>query len=244
MKEQILKLREEGKSYNEICKALNCTKATVSYHCGKGQKEKSKQRRDLYRKRKKEGIVLEKKVKILTDIELKKKEVKEKFKHLNGLNKIRAISEYNLLNDDFNNLSFERLRKRVILEQSNKCNKCQNSHWFEQRLSLELEHKDGNNKNNTRENLEALCPNCHSLTKTWRGRNRKDKLENKTISKEMLKDAYLTCNKNIRQSLLYLGIAAKGANYQRMYEALDSFNIDYIKQSKTIRKEKRNKFVQ
>lgn len=41
MKEQILKLHNEGKTYNEISKILNCSKGTVSYHCGKGQKEKS-----------------------------------------------------------------------------------------------------------------------------------------------------------------------------------------------------------
>ncbi len=42
MKENILKLRFEGKSYNEIQKILSCSKGTISYYCGKGQKEKSK----------------------------------------------------------------------------------------------------------------------------------------------------------------------------------------------------------
>lgn len=44
MKEQILKLREQGKSYKEICKELGCSKSLVSYHCGKGQKEKTLER--------------------------------------------------------------------------------------------------------------------------------------------------------------------------------------------------------
>ena len=44
MKEKILKLRKEGKSYNEIQKLLGCSKGTISYHCGKGQKEKAKTR--------------------------------------------------------------------------------------------------------------------------------------------------------------------------------------------------------
>lgn len=35
MKEQILKLREEGKTYNEISKELGCAKSTISYHCSK-----------------------------------------------------------------------------------------------------------------------------------------------------------------------------------------------------------------
>ena len=44
MKEKILKLREEGKSYSEIRKILNCSKSTISYYCGEGQKEKAYQR--------------------------------------------------------------------------------------------------------------------------------------------------------------------------------------------------------
>lgn len=44
MKEQILKLREEGKSYKQIKAILGCSSATISYHCGEGQKEKTKQR--------------------------------------------------------------------------------------------------------------------------------------------------------------------------------------------------------
>lgn len=35
MKEEILKLRKEGKSYNEIKEILKCSKATISYHCSK-----------------------------------------------------------------------------------------------------------------------------------------------------------------------------------------------------------------
>lgn len=42
MKEEILKLRSEGKTYNEIKEILGCSKGTISYHCGFGQKEKSK----------------------------------------------------------------------------------------------------------------------------------------------------------------------------------------------------------
>lgn len=42
MKEKILKLKEEGKSYREIHNILGCSIGTISYHCGDGQKEKSK----------------------------------------------------------------------------------------------------------------------------------------------------------------------------------------------------------
>lgn len=50
MKEQILKLRGEGKSYNEIQKELGCSKGTIAYHCGAGQKEKTQNRLKNHRK--------------------------------------------------------------------------------------------------------------------------------------------------------------------------------------------------
>jgi 5-methylcytosine-specific restriction endonuclease McrA len=50
MKEQILKLRSEGKTYNEIKAILGCSKSTISYHCGSGQKEKNKERKTKHRR--------------------------------------------------------------------------------------------------------------------------------------------------------------------------------------------------
>jgi len=44
MKEDILRLRGQGLSYNKIVKALGCSKGTVAYHCGTGQKEKNIER--------------------------------------------------------------------------------------------------------------------------------------------------------------------------------------------------------
>ena len=41
MKEQILELRAKGYSYNKIQKELGCSKSTISYYCGKGQKKKA-----------------------------------------------------------------------------------------------------------------------------------------------------------------------------------------------------------
>lgn len=52
MKEKILKLRNEGKTYTEIQNILGCSKGTISYHCGKGQKEKSNNRLKKLRKEK------------------------------------------------------------------------------------------------------------------------------------------------------------------------------------------------
>jgi Zn finger protein HypA/HybF involved in hydrogenase expression len=80
-----------------------------------------------------------------------------------------------LLTQDWDVLGIAAKRLRVIIEQKGKCNKCGISHWNEERITLEYEHIDGNNGNNLRENVEVLCPNCHSQTKTWRGRKNKSR---------------------------------------------------------------------
>lgn len=51
MKEQILSLRKEGKSYNEIAKLLGCTKPNVAYHCNATFREKSHKTRERNRQR-------------------------------------------------------------------------------------------------------------------------------------------------------------------------------------------------
>jgi hypothetical protein len=43
-KEEILRLRSEGKTYNEIKDILGCSKGTIAYHVGEGQKQKTRER--------------------------------------------------------------------------------------------------------------------------------------------------------------------------------------------------------
>ena len=44
MKEQIIKLRQEGKTYRNIQQEVGCSLSTIAYYCGENQKEKSKNR--------------------------------------------------------------------------------------------------------------------------------------------------------------------------------------------------------
>lgn len=48
-KDTILKLRQEGKTYDEIKEATGASKGTIAYHCGNGQKEKTRTRTRSYR---------------------------------------------------------------------------------------------------------------------------------------------------------------------------------------------------
>jgi 5-methylcytosine-specific restriction endonuclease McrA len=53
-----------------------------------------------------------------------------------------------------------------------RCEHCGLTDWLEKPLSLELHHINGDGLDNRIENLELLCPNCHSQTDTWGVRNR------------------------------------------------------------------------
>ena len=66
------------------------------------------------------------------------------------------------------------LRKRLIKEGifDAVCSNCGLRHWMGGPIPLELEHKDGDHCNNELSNLELLCPNCHALTSTYRGKNK------------------------------------------------------------------------
>lgn len=53
------------------------------------------------------------------------------------------------------------------------CEICKNKgEWQGKKLSLQLDHINGKNEDNHIDNLRFICPNCHSQTKTFAGRNK------------------------------------------------------------------------
>ena len=68
-----------------------------------------------------------------------------------------------------------RLKERIIREGrlEYKCEQCGNTgEWLGQKLTLQLDHKNGRHNDHRIENLRFLCPNCHSITDTYAGRNK------------------------------------------------------------------------
>jgi 5-methylcytosine-specific restriction endonuclease McrA len=65
--------------------------------------------------------------------------------------------------------------RKILIEMSGA--KCQECGWDKinphtGKCPIELDHIDGNSENNKLENLRLLCPNCHSLTSTYKALNK------------------------------------------------------------------------
>jgi len=66
------------------------------------------------------------------------------------------------------------VKKYLIEKHGAKCMKCgwNEVNTISNNVPIELEHIDGNSENNSLENVILLCPNCHSLTPTYKALNR------------------------------------------------------------------------
>jgi hypothetical protein len=65
------------------------------------------------------------------------------------------------------------LKRRLISEGflDERCARCGLTEWLDAPISLHLDHANGQNTDNRLENLRLLCPNCHSQTDTYCGKN-------------------------------------------------------------------------
>ncbi len=69
-------------------------------------------------------------------------------------------------------ISNSAMRKRLIKTRGNQCEECGGSKWNGKTLTLEMHHIDADHSNRAYSNLQLLCPNCHSLTDTYKNKSR------------------------------------------------------------------------
>ena len=71
------------------------------------------------------------------------------------------------------NARTDRTRRQILIRlHGHKCWSCALTEWKGLPIPIELEHADGNSDNNSKENLSLVCPNCHALTPTYKGKNK------------------------------------------------------------------------
>ena len=91
--------------------------------------------------------------------------------------RLDRISTDDILQGLYPDYQTYKLKKRLIREgyiedKCCKCGWCQKPDGAEF-TPCELHHKDGDCRNHKRDNLELICPNCHSLTENYRAKNKK-----------------------------------------------------------------------
>ena len=77
-----------------------------------------------------------------------------------------------LIENNFNNniqIDHKILRKYFLRNFGNKCMECKITEWNNKPISMHLDHIDGNSDNCMLNNLQLLCPNCHSQQPTTKG---------------------------------------------------------------------------
>jgi hypothetical protein len=181
LRQEAIRLRcKEGLSLNNICRKLDVPKGTAYYWI------KDKPLPPKPRKYKTQIDWAE--VQRFYDSGKSWRETKERFGyhsstwgnaikrgHIVPRPKAKPLSEYLVADGRKNSRAHlkDRLIRAGLLK--DECSICSISEWRGRKLVLELDHIDGDGRDNRLENLRLLCPNCHSQTDTFCGKNTKAK---------------------------------------------------------------------
>lgn len=86
----------------------------------------------------------------------------------------QKIPLQDILNGQYPEYQTGKLRVRLIKEslKALRCEICNLTEWLGKEITIELHHIDGDSRNHTLDNLQMVCPNCHSQTDNFRGKSR------------------------------------------------------------------------
>lgn len=160
-------------------------------------------------------------------------------------NKYNALSdeEYFQYNVERNGVS---LLKRLIEHElkENKCEICGLTSWNNKPITLQVHHINGNHCDNRLENLQILCPNCHSQTDSY-AQKKKVKKQNNEVDIEVLKKQItvktdiknfcLSCHKEITKDKKFCSQMCYN-NYKKKFSISKEEMIESLKMLGSFRK--------
>lgn len=115
-----------------------------------------------------------------------------------------------IISGTFDNLSVTLKREQILHEQNQLCNICKCEQlWNNMKLKFQLDHISGDRKDESRTNLQMICPNCHSQTDTYGGKNG-TKITNKQIEEA------ITQYSNNNQLCIAIGLNPSAYAYDRI----------------------------
>lgn len=85
--------------------------------------------------------------------------------------KFQEIKRFRDWYEDGVNFKNKSIRDFLTIVFGYRCHICRISEWNGKPITLEVEHIDGNSEDSSKENVCLLCPNCHSQTETYKGKN-------------------------------------------------------------------------
>jgi predicted transcriptional regulator len=170
MRDKLLELREEGKNYKQISEITGLCKSTISYYIGDRIGRKNNSNINSCKN-------CDKNINIGQVFCNKECNIKYKLK-----NRIIKLESGELTDNKI-------IRKALVEKIGDFCSICKiSSTWNNKKLTLEVDHIDGNSDNNKFDNLRLVCPNCHSQLDTSKGSS--------TLKKETKRNKYLRKYKN------------------------------------------------
>jgi transposase-like protein len=173
-RDDVIELRSQGLSLTEIARRLGLTKSTVAYHVrrlGEAPDPKFNRRYDWAEVQRfydaGNGVNA-----CIARFGFARKTVVDAVRRGDLVTRPKAMPVEVLLSAPRHRGHIKRRLIALGLKED-RCELCGLTEWRGGPLSLALHHVNGDGDDNRLENLQLLCPNCHSQTENFAGRNRR-----------------------------------------------------------------------